>query len=365
MRTVNRHRPKGFTLVELLVVIAIIGILIGLLLPAVQAAREAARRTQCTNNLKQLGLAIQNFHDTKSYLPTAIRPPVGARLALLTVVMPYMEGGNLVANYNTALNWDDQSLTPPTSTNLWISSQILPNVNCPSTSADIDRWDSDPQKSTLPLGYGNGAPTPVHVAVADYGATTGVSSALVTNGVIQVAGPGLMPQVDPTLTTLPITNGQQKTSPRLADATDGLSNTVALAESAGRPWVYRKAGGQVSSDPTVARVNGGGWARAANDFAIEGSNVNGTFPATSTTSPPWGTCAINCTNGQDVMPINNGVTNYPYYVTEGTGEVFSFHTGGANVSFGDGSVHFLSEQINMQVFATLVTRSQGEPTPSY
>ena len=137
-----------------------------------------------------------------------------------------------------------------------------------------------------------------------------------------------MPQVDPTLTTLPATNGQQKLSPKLSDVTDGLSNTIALAESAGRPFVYRKAGGQINSDQKVNRVNGGGWARAANDFAIEGSNPDGTFnPAALTaTNPPYGTCAINCTNGQDIGVVNNGATPWPYYNTEGTGEIFSFHT---------------------------------------
>ena len=91
MRTHHKNRP-GFTLVELLVVIAIIGVLVALLLPAVQAAREAARRTQCTNNLKQMGLACHNFHDARKSLPPAYMSGEGFGTWLM-LIMPYMEEG--------------------------------------------------------------------------------------------------------------------------------------------------------------------------------------------------------------------------------------------------------------------------------
>lgn len=101
----HRHRPQGFTLVELLVVIAIIGILVALLLPAVQAAREAARRMQCTNNLKQLGLAFHNYHDThKKFPPTGTGTVENVRWAWGTLILPFIEQGPLYDRLNPAQN---------------------------------------------------------------------------------------------------------------------------------------------------------------------------------------------------------------------------------------------------------------------
>src|SRR5262249_15677886 len=103
----NQRRRSGFTLIELLVVIAIIAVLIALLLPAVQSAREAARRIQCTNTLKQIGLALHNYQESRGVLPGADMVFNVTELSALTQVLPYLEQGNIYNSVNFAFSYQD------------------------------------------------------------------------------------------------------------------------------------------------------------------------------------------------------------------------------------------------------------------
>lgn len=313
------QRRTGFTLVELLVVIAIIGILVALLLPAVQAAREAARRSQCSNNLRQLALGAHNFHDTKKVLPSSIRPagltPL-PRIAGTTLLLPYIEQSNLYNAYNQNYNWFD-------TVNLPVTSVKVPTFTCPSTP-EPNRLDGIPESNPW---QGN------LVATTDYSPLIGVDRRLVTLGLVDKAGDGMLPK------------NQQ---PRLADVLDGLSNTIMFAESAGRPYVYRRGTLKFGNLPTN-RTNAGGWSRPASDFSLDGS----TYDGLSTPGP----CPLNCTNGDDIGAV---VFPHPYYGSEGTGEAFAFHPGGAQFAFADGSVRFISQDIPIRTFARLVTRAGGE-----
>jgi prepilin-type N-terminal cleavage/methylation domain-containing protein/prepilin-type processing-associated H-X9-DG protein len=328
-------RRSGFTLIELLVVIAIIAILVALIVPAVQQAREAARRTQCANNLKQLGLAIHTFHDSKRHLPSSVRPSAAStvRVGAFTQMLPFLDEKTLWDSYSTAVNWSDATNTPVTSARLSV-------FQCPS-SPKPERQDGNPDP--IQTG-GNAAWNPRLVGVTDYAATIGVDRRLAQVFTTIKAGTGMLPK------------NERGT---FADVTDGLSNTIAVVESAGRPFVYRRGPILIDSDQTKHRINGGGWARPASDLLFAGSNKIGTVIPPTTISD---VASLNATNGDDVGGDVSPTPTYPhqYYGTEGTSQPFGFHNSGINVLFGDGSVRFIDEAVEISVFAGLITRDQAE-----
>ena len=133
------------------------------------------------------------------------------------------------------------------------------------------------------------------------------------------------------------------------DITDGLTTTIAVFESGGRPFVYRR-GTLAFPDLANHHLNGGGWARAASDILFAGSDNSGT------TIPG---IFFNRTNGLDVGAESYGATGYTSVGTEGSSQPFSFHTSGENVLFGDGSVKFIDENIGIGVLTALITRNEA------
>jgi prepilin-type N-terminal cleavage/methylation domain-containing protein/prepilin-type processing-associated H-X9-DG protein len=315
----SKTKP-GFTLIELLVVIAIIAILIGLLLPAVQKVRESAARATCQNNLKQLGIGLHNYHDPNNTLPSNIRPSATGtvRVRWTTYLLPYIEQDPLFRSVNLNVNWHNSAnLNPGFATRLKL-------MECPS-SPNGTIIDGAPD-----TGWTN------IVANGDYAGFYGVSPELVTLGLV----PASTGRAD---------NGaiSKTTALNFNSFTDGLSNTLFLTESAGRPNVYRR-GRLVTTASGNNRVNGGGWCRPASELnVLRGSSADGlSFP---------GPNAINVTNGEVL-----GSYPHPYYNVDGTSQIYSFHTGGVNALFVDGSVRFLRQSISIGALAAIISRDGGE-----
>jgi type II secretory pathway pseudopilin PulG len=324
------------------VVIAIIGVLVALLLPAVQAAREASRRSQCQNNMKQIGIAIHNFHDVKKFLPSSTRPPAAPtiRAGSFIFLLPFVERQDLWDLYDLTKQWsEDHNVKNVTGNRVNV-------YECPSSPKPLK--DHDPQVGTTPWSG--------IVAVGDFGVSLGIDPRLATaggpaeTGLPNYYGTGvpLKIQGSAAMTSTPDkpTNGfmPKNATITFGDVTDGLSNTIAVLESAGRPLLYRR-GTLLSPDPTVHSVNSGGWCRAATDILFAGSNSTGsTIPG----------AYFNRTNGDDV-----GGKSYPdaTYGTEGTAQPFAFHRGGGNVVLGDGAVKFISDSVDFGILCALVTRN--------
>jgi prepilin-type N-terminal cleavage/methylation domain-containing protein/prepilin-type processing-associated H-X9-DG protein len=318
-RFVTTTSRRGFTLIELLVVIAIIAILIGLLLPAVQKVREAAARVKCQNNLKQLGLACHNYHDVYGRFPPGAVGPLTPAFpqylqlkhhGLGTYLLPYVERQDLAGRYSWDVSWFD----PP---NQLVVNTQLPIWQCPSAEGNRIQDGSLATVTPPPDPQFNGT-----AACGDYAGMSFVDPGLVRAGKIDPPG-GPLDERGNYEGVFPVNAAR-----RLDDVQDGTSSTILIGECAGRPTLWR-AGKRVSN----TWLSGGPWA-SRNLLWCRGSTADGTAF--------YGSCAVSCTNDR---------------------EVYSFHTGGANVVFADGSVHFLQAAIDIRVYARLVTRAGGEVVP--
>lgn len=352
----RRAWRTGFTLIELLVVIAIIAALVALLLPAVQKAREAAARTQCQNNLKQLGIGIHAYHDTYHKFPQNSRPASAAaatvRKRWFTYVLPYIDQAPLANRYDDTTNWSS-------ATNTFVTSTVVSVGQCPSAPNGA-RLDADPTLNT-PQGWtGNLA-----YAVTDYAGIYGVHQTFTTANSLTIGNPfGLITNANSTVAI----NGQTDTGAvSINEVTDGTSNTLLLVESAGRPYLYQggPGGARVTTDLTQHAINGGGWSRPASEVWIIGfADQQGTIPG--------GPYVVNAANGVDfagvypakapsTAPASTGVT--PSLNTEPSGQIYGFHGPIANVLLGDGSVRALDYKISVGVIAALATRANNDIVP--
>jgi prepilin-type N-terminal cleavage/methylation domain-containing protein/prepilin-type processing-associated H-X9-DG protein len=307
------HRSAGFTLIELLVVIAIIGILVGLLMPAVSSVRESARRTQCSNNLRQLGFALTNFNGAFRVFPasgwTTSGPgnPAGKYVSWRPLILPYLEQNGLADLYDVKLNWWE-------GTNPTAASVPVPVFRCASAPAGPEVLSAIAKPPRPALTFN----TPL--AHTDYEALMGVQPN----------------SVNPNLPTAIYTNANRysvmhrNSRNSFADILDGSSNTVMVVESGGRPGVYRGR----SLRENLNNDQGICWADSEGPFSFDGTKSDGT---------------VEGGLGSTVV-MNRRNDNEPY----------SFHPGGSNFLFADGHVSFLSESIDYRTALGLFTRSGGE-----
>ena len=312
----SKRRLGGFTLVELLVVIAIIGVLVALLLPAVQAAREAARRSTCLNNLKQSQLGMIGYCDANKKYPTGRLGLDGEPgLSAFGLILPFIEEQTLYDLMDPIHQpWDDSATTPHWSANpnnYKVIATVVPTYRCPSDS-------SEPAYTFTKLDWGP-IPTPdSNIALSSYGynwGSCGGGSGCVTS-----------PSIAPTSTSFSNLKTRNdgifiyRTPLTPKKIIDGLSKTMFL--------------GETKSNVTIAELFSG--------------------------TVPWTMGNRRLTLRTTEKPMN---LPYELWYDRGTykedGTFGSHHTGGAHFAFGDGSVSFIDENIDLATYRALSTRASG------
>jgi len=319
---IDRTRCRGFTLVELLVVIAIIGVLVALLLPAVQAAREAARRTECANNLKQIGLAMLNYHGTHKEFPVADTPTTGSYgHSFWMYLMPMLEQGVVAdqfdytgEDYNGTTGWFRNA-------NNWdlVRDLEFAMLTCPSSPLAADE---PPQTADVHYAGISGSahprnPSEIPKGIAGY---LGALPIRTISGVMPSGGRAI----------------------RIAEITDGTSNTMMIGEMSN--FGVDATGAQVNCS---AHVYHGIIMGHFNDFTRRVAHI-------TTVRHPIGensasAAGVKC--GWPGIGANQAI--------------LSAHPGGAQILLCDGSVHFATESLDIDVLYNLADRADGNPLAGF
>ena len=326
-------RRRGFTLIELLVVIAIIGVLVALLLPAVQQAREAARRTQCRNNLKQIGLALHNYHDVNRSFPMGVRYPSYASNWRYSI-LPFLDQAPLYNQLSAAhpANTDGFQTNQESSSSRYgvnfgvLAGLTLKGYECPSSAIPDNHDPTDVTMRNFQRGQTHdyvgltgaypdpaGRATPCHQNAPFYGHIC-ENGVLIPNAVV-----------------------------RMRDLTDGSSNTLVVAEQSGY------------NDGRDRRANYyGGWAGAQRSSRVSQLGETGhasEMIVTGITTLWFGINASVTATGAGHPHHSNTIVN-------------SFHEGGIHVLLCDGSVRFLSENVNLDMAKAFVARDDAIVLPA-
>jgi prepilin-type N-terminal cleavage/methylation domain-containing protein/prepilin-type processing-associated H-X9-DG protein len=378
LQNVRTHRDlRGFTLIELLVVIAIIAVLIALLLPAVQAAREAARRAQCTNKLKQIALAVNNYENTSSAIPPSAVLSTTQNYqdqGVLCRILPYLEQN---ADYNsinfmygvrgvwqTGGGWN----APPMDENVWAGDWGRSNATANITYVDTFLCPSDPNNGGNNQFFINGQQR--LICTTDYYWNVG-KSRFFSGGVVN--GPSYSPgAIDPNSPGGP---DASKTI-TMASFTDGTSNTAIMSESVQSNAGQEQDGlGMVYAGPSWNQFVGQGTATSPPDFLAAQFCQN----TPKLVHDYWWKGEFALSGGHNIYSHTQTPNRRSCYWTNVTGNfpdvssdqdyagatqtmvaASSYHPGGVNVAFMDGSVHFVKNSVNFASWYALATPAGGE-----
>ena len=340
---VGRRSSRGFTLIELLVVIAIIAVLVALLLPAVQQAREAARRAQCKNNLKQMGLAVHNYHETHLTFPVGANMTTGGwGISFWVGLLPYLDQGPMFSKWDMIDPSPSCNGFPQTgfvacnaNNGALVNGFVLRTLMCPSSTLPELCFTLPPNPPNPNAPNGLMVPTYAGIAgtVGTFGNFTetrvGTGSdgrTLSRGGVVITAGFGV------------------QVVARIRDITDGTTNVFMIGEQS--DWLRDTTNNLAPFDGRSSGWCDGlcyGWAMGSNGFGSPPWPPSGQFSLTTIIFPP-GTknVAVGVGTLQGNLPIR------------------SVHAGGSQLLLTDGGVRFVSDSINYQTFQMLVTRDDGQ-----